>query len=47
MSENIVCGGCCFMSKAGVIVWKCDQVRCAFNEYFFTQKEQTLDTCFT
>ena len=47
MSERIECLGFCWMKKAGVVVWKCDQIRCPFNKFFFQTKAPAVEECFT
>ena len=41
------CDGFCWMKKAGVVVWRCDQTQCPFWNYFFTSKVPMIETCFT
>jgi hypothetical protein len=47
MSKKIDCVGCCFMRKAGVEVYRCDQTGCSFWTFFFGHAGKVLDTCFT
>lgn len=47
MSVRINCLGCCWMKKAGVIVWRCDQIECPLNLDFFKERGQKVDECFT
>jgi len=47
MSERIECLGFCWMKKAGVVVWNCDQKNCPFWTFFFGRSGKVLDTCFT
>jgi len=47
MSKKIDCVGCCFMTKGGVEVYRCDQKECPFYVYFFVRDIPKVDTCFT
>ena len=47
MSGRIDCLGCCFMKKAGVEVYRCNQTECHFWTFSFGRSEKFLDTCFT
>jgi len=47
MSKKIDCVGCCFMTKGGVEVYRCDQKECPFWTFFFGRGGKVLDTCFT
>jgi len=47
MKDKINCQGCCWMKRAGIEVYRCDQTQCPFWGYFFAQHGQILDTCFT
>ena len=47
MSGGINCPGCCKMTKAGVEVYRCDQIRCSFWSFFFERDIPKKDTCFT
>ena len=45
MSGRINCQGYCWVMKAGVITWKCDQTLCPFWGHFFAQDSPKLDEC--
>jgi len=47
MSLKIECLGCCWMSRAGVVVWRCNQAQCPFNKFYFKPSIPTVETCFT
>ena len=47
MSKKIDCVGCCFMTKAGIEVYRCDQKGCHFWTFFFGRGGKVLDTCET
>lgn len=35
------CVGCCWIKKAGQIVWACEVRECPFHRYFFGHSDQT------
>jgi hypothetical protein len=47
MSLKFECLGCCWMSRAGLIVWRCDQTECCVYKYTFDFNTPTVETCFT
>jgi hypothetical protein len=47
MSVKIKCLGYCWVKKAGVIVWRCDQTQCPIWYYYFAEFGPKVETCFT